>query len=271
MFIQVTPLLKQLPRPFALCWEEVDKTDYFYAGAERDGMVYSVFQYTLRGRGIFTADGKIHHMTPGKGFLCYIRDPAYTYYMPEDATEPWNVIYIQMMGEPTRLMVDDLVERFGYVYDLPSDRGSILRYQEWIRDGHNVFSATSAMAIVTDLFADLIASKEAESNSVHENHLIRSAMDVIDEKVDQPLTATQLASDLRISREYLSRLFRKHLQKSPYQYILDYKLTQAGWRLRQTTDSIKEIAFSYGFSSPELFCKAFRKSRGVPPSQCRNP
>ncbi len=269
MLIQITPFLENLPHPRAICWEEISKKNYFFSGAARDGIVYCVFQHTVKGRGIFTANGTTYEMTPGKGFLCYIQDPAYTYHMPADATEPWEFIYIQMMGEPTRMMVDELVQRFGYVYELPSDRGSIYRYQNWIRDGHSVFSATAAMTVVTDLFSDLITSKELEHNTRHENHVIRNAMDVIDRNLGQSLTATQLAAELKISREYLSRLFRKHLRKSPYQYILEYKITHAGWRLQQSSDSIKEIACAFGFSSPELFCKAFRKIRGVPPSQYR--
>jgi AraC family transcriptional regulator of arabinose operon len=83
------------------------------------------------------------------------------------------------------------------------------------------------------------------------------------------LSATQLADELNVSREYLSRLFKKHLKKSPYQYILEHKIANASWRLQHSTDSIKEVAFTFGFGTPEMFCRSFRKIHGISPSQYR--
>lgn len=269
MLIQVTPRVDQLPRPRAICRETVSSPDYFFTGHGRGDIPYYLFKITLTGRGAFTSNGRIYALPPGQGFLCDINDPNYSYYYPEDAEDPWEFMYIQLLGEATGELVNGLIQQFGHIYRLPLESGVVSRLQTCLVKQVNVFSAGEAMKLVTQLFEELVASKEAEQFQSAESHLTKRALDIINTELDHPLSVTELAAKLGISREYLSRLFKTHLNTSPYRYILEHKIASACWHLLHSNSPIKTIAYSIGFGSPESFSKVFKKQMGVSPRNYR--
>lgn len=90
----------------------------------------------------------------------------------------------------------------------------------------------------------------------------------IDLNMDSPLPSTnQLAKMFGTNEFSLKKEFRKHLNTSIYQYLIDKRLDKA-YLLIQTTDiPLKEIAFSIGYNDYTNFFKAFRKKFGYPPKQ----
>lgn len=55
------------------------------------------------------------------------------------------------------------------------------------------------------------------------------------------------------------------------EYVRKRKLTLAAQELAVSSAKVVDIAFKYGYDSPESFCKAFRKLHGVSPSAARKP
>ncbi len=72
------------------------------------------------------------------------------------------------------------------------------------------------------------------------------------------ISVTQLANYAQISESHLFLLFRTHLNTSPHQYLLDYRLKRAKILLAASNHPIKEIALDCGFTSVESFYRAFR-------------
>ena len=57
--------------------------------------------------------------------------------------------------------------------------------------------------------------------------------------------------------------------KSPKEYLTEYRIKQACHLLRETDLSVSAIAYSVGFENNLYFSKAFRKQKGVSPSEYR--
>ncbi|RMD81665.1 MAG: AraC family transcriptional regulator [Lentisphaerae bacterium] len=270
MLFTVSPWLESMPRPRALCLQQISRQeDYYFAGARRSGIDYTFFQYTLEGTGCFRANGKTWELPPGYGFLCHVHDPAYEYFIPPPPGPPWTFLFIQMQGESVRRMVDELVRTFGYVYRLPMEYGIIARLRRLMDLRQNLLTAGEAAAFVCELLGELALGKTPASNASREHELIQQALKRIEEQITRPLDATILANQLGVSREYLSRIFRRHLGKSPYRYICEHRIHNATILLQTTTMSIRDIAACLGFSSPETFTTVFRRFTGMPPSQFR--
>lgn len=79
------------------------------------------------------------------------------------------------------------------------------------------------------------------------------------------LTVDDLCTHFYLSKSSLNRLFQKYCGKSPAEYYRKLRLME-GIKLLETGMSIGETAFRVGFSSPQHFATALKKSCGRIPS-----
>lgn len=84
-----------------------------------------------------------------------------------------------------------------------------------------------------------------------------------------PLSVSQIADHLGITRNYLFTLFKGELHCSPRQYILTFRLRRACELLKHTEYSVEDIALSCGYQDPAAFSKAFRRHYGQTPGKYR--
>ena len=76
-----------------------------------------------------------------------------------------------------------------------------------------------------------------------------------------------LASRLGLSKSQTLRKVKAATGKSVNQYIRESRLEKAARLIRKTDDSIAEIAYQVGFSSPSYFNKSFSKYYGIAPGE----
>jgi AraC-like DNA-binding protein len=94
----------------------------------------------------------------------------------------------------------------------------------------------------------------------------------IKEYIDENFTALsgveEIAAHFFYSREYLSRLFRRTLNTTVSDYLLDKKLACAK-RILESGGSVTDACFSSGFHNMSSFIRNFRDCMGVLPSVYR--
>lgn len=95
-------------------------------------------------------------------------------------------------------------------------------------------------------------------------------LDYLNDHLDQEIKLADLANLLGISQFHFSRLFRQSVGLSPYQYLLQQRIETAKQLLKQTDDSIMEIALRCGFNSHSHLTQQFRKLTGITPSRYRS-
>ena len=76
-----------------------------------------------------------------------------------------------------------------------------------------------------------------------------------------------LAEECRISEVHLRKLFAKHLNTSPKQYILDVRMEKAKQLLAENRMKVHAIAELCGFTSLSHFCRYFKRKTGVTPME----
>ena len=76
--------------------------------------------------------------------------------------------------------------------------------------------------------------------------------------IEDPISPSDLASNVGMSTRQLERLFRRYLSKSPKRYYMGLRLQKARNLLMQTDMSVINVALSCGFSSPSHFSKCYR-------------
>lgn len=103
-------------------------------------------------------------------------------------------------------------------------------------------------------------------------HII-SKMLAIDKLIKTDLernySITDLARYTHVSVSNLKKYFKSYFSKSVHQYLLGVKMEEAGRRINDTGESLKNIAFNLGFKSEQNFSAAFKNFYGYPPGQLR--
>mgnify|MGYP005777887609 CR=1 FL=1 len=94
---------------------------------------------------------------------------------------------------------------------------------------------------------------------------IKQMLEYIHTQYSQPIALKQLAACANISQRECFRCFQTILHTTPMEYITKYRITTAMSLLKNTTDSITEIAVSVGFNNPSYFSKIFKKYTGFTP------
>jgi AraC family transcriptional regulator len=87
--------------------------------------------------------------------------------------------------------------------------------------------------------------------------------------LDEDISLTALASEAALSPFHLHRVFSAATGETSKQYTLRLRLGRAAALLITSRDSVLDVAFSCGFQSHEVFCRAFRRQFGTTPSAYR--
>lgn len=99
---------------------------------------------------------------------------------------------------------------------------------------------------------------------------LRSITNYIDESLDQNIRLSDLAQLAKMSQSHFSRLFKKSTGLSPHQYLLRQRVERAKQLLKNTNQSLMEIALLCGFDSHSHLTRHFKKITGITPKNFRH-
>ena len=86
---------------------------------------------------------------------------------------------------------------------------------------------------------------------------------------NENLTVVELAGKLGIGATQLTRKIKALTGTTPVEIIRSFRLHEARRRLLVSDDTVAEIAFATGFSSPQYFARCFREEFGMSPTELR--
>lgn len=89
------------------------------------------------------------------------------------------------------------------------------------------------------------------------------------DNIDDPAGIGVIAAKFGLSQRLVEGLFRRHLNTVPSTYYRDLRLKRAQEYLFYSRMSVNEITAACGFSSPTVFCRAFKKASGLSPMAYR--
>ena len=88
-------------------------------------------------------------------------------------------------------------------------------------------------------------------------------------RLDEDLSLGALAARAGWSPFHFHRAFRKVVGETPKQYVLRLRLERAAARLAGSGETVLKVAAAAGFSSHEVFSRAFRRRFGMTPAHYR--
>jgi AraC-like DNA-binding protein len=101
------------------------------------------------------------------------------------------------------------------------------------------------------------------------NRMLQRVLDRMKADLAADLDLNTLAAESGYSRSHFLRTFRAAMGCSPHQWLTRLRVEQAKTLLRETSNTLIDIALECGFSSHAHFSNTFRQMAGVTPSEYR--
>ena len=227
--------------------------------------------HILSGSGCYCTGTVSKHLVEGDTFILY---PGVELRYQADADKPWEYAWAGFMGADAASLIRNTEFSRETPYIL---KGRIPT--EKIRDGlERIYNAKgntyeAAVAMTGEMYSLLAVfmhyAEHEEKEKAIQLTYAEKAESYIETNYSYPITVEEIASYVGISRSHLFRSFQNYMNRSPKEYLTEYRIKQACRLLRETDLSVSAIAYSVGFENNLYFSKAFRKQKGESPSEYR--
>jgi len=92
---------------------------------------------------------------------------------------------------------------------------------------------------------------------------------ILERDFRKKINLEEVARELWYSPTYLSRLFNKEMNMSITDYVTAIRIREAKKLLRASSESIQQLSYELGFSSPGYFIDKFKAATGMTPNEYR--
>ncbi|QHQ63376.1 AraC family transcriptional regulator [Anaerocolumna sedimenticola] len=95
--------------------------------------------------------------------------------------------------------------------------------------------------------------------------LMNEVIEYIENNINDPLSVQEIAKKFYLSEFHFSRIFKIMIGCSIKQYVQGRKLTLVAEKLKVSDCTVTRAAMDYGYESPEVLSRAFKKQFGIAP------
>lgn len=113
-------------------------------------------------------------------------------------------------------------------------------------------------------------SQQPDSNMEQYSSIVRQAILEIQKNYQNPISLNSTAQKLKVTPQYLSRLFNQETEYTFVNYLTEYRIEKAKFLLQHSDIKINVLCQKVGYPDPKYFCTLFKKTTGVTPNQYRN-
>ncbi len=232
-----------------------------------------IIHYIRSGRGMFQMNGITYNLVKGQGFLI---PPSTIIYYEADHQDPWCYSWVGFHG----LKAEHYLKRANLSADSPIfhyDRDDFLKgCIDQMIIASKTFVKSSEIRLLGLLYmflSQLVESAESVKNPLHaesrKDQYIKKAIEYIEMNYSRKISIREIAHYVGLDRSYLYLLFKDNLNKSPQDFLINYRINKACELMQNKLLSIGEISRSVGYGDSMLFSKVFRKVNGQPPKKFR--
>ncbi|MDR0669969.1 MAG: AraC family transcriptional regulator [Treponema sp.] len=252
------------------------KTDmeYYNNGNRRDLSYYTVWQYTISGRGRIDTANRSQDLLPGSLMIAAVPGD-HVYYLPGNS-EHWEFVFLVMTGQDAIRAVKTVENYRGNVLDAGEIPRTMKQYREFlpVLFAKKVTSPFDNSSRSYGLCMSLM-DETGNTWDSREKQSFDELLNLIRHNLYRDISVEEMAAAMHLSRSHFTRLFSAAMGQSPRKYLEELRLKTALDILCSENLPVKEAAAQAGIYDVNYFCRIFKKRYGLPPGKyrelnCRN-
>ena len=103
----------------------------------------------------------------------------------------------------------------------------------------------------------------------HHLNTLKEMISYIQQHYQEKISLEDIATSGAVGKTMCTKLFTTYVNRTPFEFLKDYRIEQSVSLLKETDLSITDISYETGFSSPSYFGECFRASLGCSPLEYR--
>lgn len=219
-------------------------------------------EYIEEGKGVVNINDETFFPSAGDSYFLQIGKDHHYY---SNSEQPWKKHFINLSGK----LVDSLVEAYGLsnvsFFQGLNIENELKEILELVKDDQKD-QTTDLIAILNNIFFKMY-THISDSKSDSESKIALDMKTFLNKQCTQKFNIDILCKHVSLSKSQTIRLFKKLYGTTPYQYVLDKKISLARKMLENTNLSVKEISQKLCFCSEYSFSNAFKKKTGNSPQK----
>lgn len=232
-----------------------------------------VIHIVTKGKGTFRCERDTYTLTENMAFLIY---PGIETEYEADMDCPWSYAWVGFNGVKAYVCAANA----GFTQSNPVSSivhsGALVDCIKHMLDAHQL-SFVNELKRGSQLMRFFSILIEDYSNT-HSNRInydypgaiyVNQAIDYMEKKYPQKIKINDLANYIGINRCYLTNTFKKILNISPKEFLVNLRLEKAASLLQKTALPINSISAQVGYDDPLAFSKIFKQKYGLSPKAFR--
>lgn len=130
-------------------------------------------------------------------------------------------------------------------------------------------STAHEMSRFMNRILQLLSNETSQTIRAQYSGLVEAGIHYLNDNFDRNLSLEEICTELSVSKNYFSYLFKRETGWNLWAYLTEIRLTKSKELLRTTDYKSYEIAYMVGYDNPSYFSKLFKKSTGQTPNEYR--
>jgi AraC-like DNA-binding protein len=247
----------------------IGKNLYQYHVDRKNGYPQPQILYCTQGEGILKTEGKTYRIHPNDAFFL----PANTAHEYYSVGQIWDTRWIIADGYALESMFECMNMKHAAVFHINNTSllDSILDRMRSAIMSDDIFGNYTASGILYEFITTFHRlTNEAFTNpNIDSANKLKPVISYIRSHYNKNITMNDLCNIISLSPQHVCRLFKKHLNTRPMEYVCMIRIQVAKQSLTNTSLPIYTIALNCGFENTNYFHKMFKRYEKTTPARFR--
>lgn len=230
-----------------------------YSAPNRTFPNHYICEYVLSGSGSLTINGNITHFSANSTIFL---QKNVDFSIVADVDSVLNKICILFSASYIENMLDEYAIRSG-VYNIDT-MDNFMTLQEFLNPTFDEDSSIFFSDNIHQILMKISSHLHFTPNTIALN--IKHALD---SHIYKTCSIVEIAENMYISKDTLNRVFKKHYNRTPYDYLLCKKIDVAKKLLVTTNYSVQYISHTLSYHNERYFSDLFTNKVGLSPIEYR--
>lgn len=182
-----------------------------------------------------------------------------------------DALWCHFDGPSARAFYEAITGRLGNIFSLTDSYPAVHK----LRSIYKIFDENEAIREpllsknINDILTAFLLYSPLTSGWSEGVGVTEEILSYINEHFAEDISVDELASKASLSQYHFIRTFKRETGFTPHEYIVNIRMNNAKYLLKNSALSIKDICFRTGFSCESVFCSAFKKHQGLTPLSYR--